>query len=485
MSNAADCTGTPAGRARENGFATRLLIVSPDAGLHAALRGTFIDLSVETVIDVESAALLVAANPPDVILLDVRAFPAEATGPADPIGSLLAVSPTLKVIAFVGEGRRDQAARAISAGAADFYHLPLENQVLPVLVRRALRLRELEQENRAFRDRRSDAMAAAGIIASSAPMLSMFRTIEKMAPTDSTVLLLGESGTGKELIARALHSLSDRANRPFCAINCAAIPENLLETELFGHEKGAFTGAVRQVQGRFELASGGTVFLDEIGEMAPSLQAKLLRVLQERIVERVGGRNSIPLDIRVVCATNKELSVLIAEQRFREDLYYRVCELTVRIPPLRQREGDAVLLARYFLLESARRNRRAIRGFTPDALNAIQLHPWPGNVRELENRVNSAVIMAETAYITALDLDLAEDSGSVERFQLREVRRSAERQAVRRALMMASGNLSRAAVTLGVTRPTLYDLLERLQIDSADFADAGKAVTTPSASLKV
>ena len=460
--------------------AGRVLVVSPDAALCTELGQLFADLSVDTARDLDSAVQLASASRPDLVLLDLRPLADDSSGAGASIGRLLGSSPSMKVIAFVEEGRRDQAARAIRAGATDFYHLPLERDVLPVLVRRALRLRELEEESRQLMELHSDAMAASGIIAQSVPMRAMFRTIEKIAPTSSSVLLLGESGTGKELVARALHQLSNRAKHPFCAINCAAIPENLLETELFGHEKGAFTGAVRQNQGRFELAAGGTVFLDEIGEMAPSLQAKLLRVLQERTVERIGGRTAIPLDIRVVCATNRELSTLIGEQRFREDLYYRISELTVRIPPLRQREGDTVLLAHYFLRESARRNRRSIRGFTPDALAMIQGYAWPGNVRELENRVNSAVIMADSGRITPADLNLPVGEAGQEQFTLREVRRVAETQAVRQALSLASGNISRAANVLGVTRPTMYDLLERLRISPADFADGAAVVGAPT-----
>jgi two-component system NtrC family response regulator len=320
-------------------------------------------------------------------------------------------------------------------------------------------------------------MSAAGLIGSSAAIREAFRLVEKLAPARASVLLHGESGTGKELLARALHNLGERARGPFCAINCAAIPENLLESELFGYERGAFTGAARQTAGRLELAAGGTVFLDEIGEMALSLQAKLLRVLQERVVERIGGRVTIALDIRLVCATNKDLSALITAQGFREDLYYRIGEVTIRVPPLRERGGDAVVLAQHFLRESSMANRSRARAFTQDALHAIQHWDWPGNIRELQNAVNRAVIMAEGAVVSAADLGLETLAGPAAFPTLREVRRNAERAAVETALAATSGNLSRAAKHLGVTRPTLYELLDRLKMESVRI-EAGKLPAT-------
>jgi two-component system NtrC family response regulator len=289
----------------------------------------------------------------------------------------------------------------------------------------------------------------------------------------ATVLLLGESGTGKEVLARAVHALSPRHGRPFVAINCAAIPDTLLESELFGYEKGAFTGAVKQTQGKFELANGGTLFLDEIGDMPLSLQAKLLRFLQDRVVERVGGRERIAVDVRIVCATNQDLARRISRSEFREDLFYRISEVTVNIPPLRDRPGDAVVIAQALMERRAREHGRSLRGFSPDALKAIQTYPWPGNIRELENRISGAVIMAEGKHITVEDLGLPTSGDDVTWLNLREVRQRAERDAIRQALAVSGGNLSRTAELLGITRPTLYDLLEKNQIAVPERAAEG------------
>jgi two-component system NtrC family response regulator len=324
-------------------------------------------------------------------------------------------------------------------------------------------------------------MALEGIIGVNDTMRSLCRAIEKVAPTNATVLLLGDSGTGKELLARALHRLSARSHQPFVAINCAAIPDTLLESELFGYEKGAFTGAAKRTLGRLESADHGTVFLDEIGEIPASLQAKLLRFLQERSVERIGGRTPIPLDLRIICATNRNLEAQIGSGGFRDDLYYRISEVTVRVPPLRERQGDSLLLAQFLLQEMAERFGKPTRGLAPDAIRAIQKHPWPGNVRELENRIKGAVIMAEGAVVTASDLGLQDPTEDLEYLNLRVARQRAEIQAVRHALAIARGNLSRAAELLGVTRPTVYDLLERHHIDAAQFARHGSPADEPVA----
>jgi two-component system NtrC family response regulator len=297
--------------------------------------------------------------------------------------------------------------------------------------------------------------------------------VEKVAPTNATALLLGESGTGKELLAQALHALSPRAGQSFVAINCAAIPDTLLESELFGYEKGAFTGAVRQTPGKFELADAGTLFLDEIGDMPLPLQAKLLRFLQDRVIERIGGRERIPVDVRIVCATNKDLPALIERSEFRQDLYYRISEVTIRIPPLRERPGDAVVIAQAVMERRGREHGRALRGFAPDALKAIQSYPWPGNIRELENRINGAVIMAEGKYIGADDLGLSGDMPELEWLNLRSARQRAETDAIRQALAVAAGNLSKAAELLGITRPTLYDLLDKNGITVPERAAEG------------
>jgi two-component system NtrC family response regulator len=396
----------------------------------------------------------------------------DATSEARNLGILrqiLNVAAATKIVAMTGANGRELAVKAVGLGASDFYHLPLNATVLSMVVRRAFRMRELEAENVRLREQ-TGSMALEGIIGASDAMRSLCRAVEKVAPTGATVLVLGESGTGKELVARALHRLSGRAEEPFVAINCAAIPENLLESELFGYEKGAFTGAAQRTLGKLELAGKGTVFLDEMGEMPASLQAKLLRVLQERSVERIGGRTPVPLASRIVCATNRNLEELIAAGRFRDDLFYRISEVTLRIPALRERQGDSVLLAQWLLQQMAERFGKPVRAFSPEAIRAVQACRWPGNVRELENRIKGAVIMAEGAVVTPTDLGLSDPECDAEHLNLRVARQKAETQATRQALALAGGNLSRAAEYLGVTRPTLYDLLEKHHIDATQFA---------------
>src|SRR6185437_13042416 len=319
---------------------------------------------------------------------------------------------------------------------------------------------ELQEENARLAAAR-ESPSTSGIITRAPAMLRICRTIEKVAPTSATVLILGESGTGKELLARALHDLSPRSGGRFVAINCAAIPETLLESELFGYEKGAFTGAVKQTLGKIETASGGTLFLDEIGDLPTALQAKLLRFLQERVIERIGGRQEIPVDVRIVCATHQSLKEQIERGRFREDLYYRLAEIVVEIPPLRARQGDAALLAHSFVRKFGAEQRRGTMTLLPDAIEAIDAHGWPGNVRELENVIKRAVIMADSESITAVDIGLEAADGDAGALNLRHVREQAEKNAVLRVLGRVNGNLSRAAELLGVSRPTLYDLMHR------------------------
>jgi two-component system NtrC family response regulator len=443
----------------------RLLIVEDDPGLQKQLKWCFDDYEV-LVADNQAAALAALRRfEPPVVLQDLG-LPPDPEGVSEGFATLLEtlrIAPRTKVIVVTGQLDKANAVRAVGLGAYDFYQKPVDNDVLRLLVNRARHLHELEEQNRALTQYRS-AMPLAGVIAISEPMTRVCRMIEKVAPTMATTLLLGESGTGKEVLARALHHLSARRDKAFVAINCAAIPENLLESELFGYEKGAFTGAVKQTPGKFELANGGTLFLDEIGDMPLSLQAKLLRFLQDRVIERVGGRDRIPVDVRIVCATNQDLAALIETNGFRQDLYYRIAEVTVRIPPLRERPGDAAVIAQMILERYATEHRRPIKGFAPDALKAIQAYPWPGNVRELENRISGAVIMAEGKYIGADDLGLPRSEKNVEWLNLRTARQRAEREAIGQALAVAGGNLSRAAELLGITRPTLYDLLEKNDI---------------------
>jgi two-component system NtrC family response regulator len=377
------------------------------------------------------------------------------------LAEILDLAPDTKVIVLTGQNDRSNALKAVSLGAYDFYAKPFEPEVLSLIIGRAFRMHELQQENRRLQAMQHP--AAMGDIITGAPeMLGVCRVIEKVAPTNATVMLLGESGTGKELLARALHALSPRAGQRFVAINCAAIPETLLESELFGYEKGAFTGAVKQTLGKIETAHGGTLFLDEIGDLPASLQAKLLRFLQQRSIERLGGREEIPVDVRVVCATHQNLKARIADGSFREDLFYRLAEIVVSVPPLRGRTGDRALLAHTLTRRFADELKRGSTILAPDALDAIERHSWPGNVRELENVLKRAVIMADGPAIHVQDLGLVADGeGAAGTLNLRVVRDDAEKQAVVRALGRANGNLSRAADLLGISRPTLYDLLHR------------------------
>jgi two-component system NtrC family response regulator len=446
----------------------KLLIVEDDLGLQKQLKWCFVDYEVLFADSRATAIAQLRRHEPAVVLQDLG-LPPDAEGVTEGmglLGEILALAPHTKVIVVTGNQDKDNAVRAVGLGAYDFYQKPLDTDVLQLIVSRAFSLYELEQENQRLRGARRSPLA--GVIATSDPMVRVCRMIEKVAPTQATTLLLGESGTGKEVLARALHAMSARANGPFIAINCAAIPETLLESELFGYEKGAFTGAHKQTIGKFESANGGTLFLDEIGDMPLALQAKLLRFLQERVIERIGGRERIPLDLRIVCATNRDLKSMIAANEFRSDLFYRIGEVAVDIPPLRSRDGDSVVIAQAILERRARDHGRAIKGFAPDALRAIQSYSWPGNIRELENKVSGAVIMAEGKHVTAADLGLtAESLSNLDFLNLRAVRAQAERRAIERAVSVAHGNLSRAAELLGITRPTLYDLLEKNQLTPA------------------
>ncbi len=439
-----------------------LLIVEDDPGLQAQLRWCFEDqYEVVTAGDRKSAIAQLRRFEPDVVTVDLGLppRPADSDEGFETVQEILSLAPATKVIVVTGNDDRESAVTSVGLGAYDFYQKPVDPEILGLIVARAFIVRELEEENRILL-RGAHGSPLDGIIAGSPGMLKVCRTIERLAPTDVTAMLLGESGTGKEVLVRSLHSLSHRSSGPFVAINCAAIPENLLESELFGYEKGAFTGAARQNLGKIEYANGGTLVLDEIGDLPGSLQAKLLRFLQERVIERVGGRKEIPVDVRVVCATHRDLRQLIAEGTFREDLFYRITEITVEIPPLRERVGDAVLLGRVLLERFARDLGRSFRGFSKDALEAMERYEWPGNVRELENRIKRAAVMADGNQITAADLELSADVDRLP-FNLREVRETAEREAIARAISHSNSNLSKAAEILGITRPTLYSLLSK------------------------
>ena len=379
------------------------------------------------------------------------------------LADILAIAPATKVIIATGNETREHALRAIALGAYDFYQKPIDIDVLQLIVARAERIFDLEAENRKLQEAHA-ASPIDGMIASSPEMSRVLRNIEKMASTDVAVLLRGESGTGKELLARAVHKLSARAHEPCVPINCAVIPETLLESELFGYEKGAFTGALKQTIGRIESADRGTLFLDEIGDVPLPMQVKLLRFLQDQVVERIGGRNPVQVDVRIVCATNQDLDLMMAEGRFREDLYYLLNEVTVQIPPLRERAGDAVTLASFFLSRFAAEYGRPVRGFSASALAALRDHPWPGNVRELENRVKRAVVMTDGPLLSAADLGLAATGEDTQSLTIRDARARAEREVLQLALVQAGSNLSKAAKLLGISRPTLYDLMQQHRI---------------------
>jgi two-component system NtrC family response regulator len=438
-----------------------LLVVEDDPGLSTQYRWAFPACRVILAGDRRQAEMLAKRERPAAALLDLG-LPPDPEGVTEGFATLEALQrtcPGLPIVVASGRDERANALRAVAAGAYDFCEKPVDLAVLRTVVDRALRLRALEEENRqlAAAPRPSPIRA---IVTADEGMLKVCRTVERLASVSVPVLLLGESGTGKEALARALHDLGPRATKPFAALNCAAIPEPLLESELFGHERGAFTGAVSQVKGRVEAANGGTLFLDEVGDLPPSLQAKLLRFLQDQVVERVGGRTQIRVDVRVVSATNQPLEAQVEKGQFRGDLLYRLNGVTVRIPPLRERGGDALLLARWFLARHAREFDRRLRGLDGSAADAIASYSWPGNVRELENRVRRAVLMAETSQISAADLELMQPDKSDAVLDIRAARGRAEREAIGRALALANGGVAGAARLLGISRPTLYGLLD-------------------------
>ena len=449
----------------------KLLIVEDDPGLLNQLKWCFEGYDVFTAEDRESAIAELRRHEPMVVLQDLG-LPPKPEGVEEGLATLteiLKLAPQTKVIVVTGNGDQENALTSVAQGAYDFYEKPVDTDTLKLLVDRAFNISELEAENRKLQSQVNESPLD-GIVAASEAMLGVCRMIEKVAPTNVTALLLGESGTGKELLARALHRLSPRSEQNFIAINCAAIPENLLESELFGHEKGAFTGAHKQTLGKIELAANGTLFLDEIGDMPLALQAKMLRFLQERVIERVGGREEISVDVRVVCATNQNPEDLIKENLFREDLYYRVSEITINIPPFRDREEGRLILARTLLHKYNQQQGRALNGFADDAVRAIESYNWPGNVRELENKIKGAVIMADGKQVSAADLGIAADDGDTQSFNLREVRQHAETKAIRIALTKCFGNISKAAELLGITRPTLYDLLNKYGLSAESYS---------------
>ena len=442
-----------------------LLIVEDDLALQKQIKWSLDQFEAVTAHDRETALVQIRRHSPAVVTMDLG-LPPDADGVTEGfklLEQILVADPDTKVIVLTGQNDQANALRAIALGAYDFFAKPFEPELLNLTIDRAFRLFELQRENRRLQDlQQPDALS--GLMTRDPDMLKICRTIEKVASSNATVMLLGESGTGKEVLARGLHQSSSRRNGKFVAINCAAIPENLLESELFGFEKGAFTGAAKMTLGKIETANGGTLMLDEIGDLPFSLQAKLLRFLQERTIERLGGRQEIPVDVRIVCATHQDLKALGKESRFREDLYYRLAEIVINIPPLRSRIGDAALLSHSFVRRFAQEQNRGSLSLSEDAVRAIEAHAWPGNIRELENCIKRAVIMVDGNQITADDIGLSAPASSDDdnAFDLRAIRDKAEKNAIIAAMGRVNGNIVKAAELLGVSRPTLYDLMHRL-----------------------
>ncbi|HET9335642.1 MAG TPA: PEP-CTERM-box response regulator transcription factor [Sphingomicrobium sp.] len=448
-----------------------LLIVEDDEGLQRQLKWAYEGYRVVGATDRAQAIELVRLHEPAVVTLDLG-LPPDPDGTTEGFATLseiVALKPDTKIIVASGHGARESALKAIALGAYDFYRKPVDIDELGLIVGRAFHLHGIEAENRRLEAASESATAMGALLTGSPEMVKVVRTIERVASADVSVMLLGASGTGKELLARAVHEKSPRAKGEFVAINCAAIPENLLEAELFGYERGAFTGAVKTTPGKIELAQGGTLFLDEVGDIPLPLQVKLLRFLQERVIERIGGRAPIAVDTRIVCATHQDLDAMIAEGRFRDDLYYRLAEIVVKIPSLAERSGDSVLLARNFVARFARELNTRVQSLSPDAADAIDAYAWPGNVRELENRIKRAVIMADGKQVTAADLDLPGARGGEAEplpINLRAAREQIDRRVIRQALTRTENNISGAAKLLGISRPTLYDLMKQYQLPS-------------------
>lgn len=448
-----------------------LLIVDDDEEIRTQMKWALMGEYEVLLADGRNSALEVFREKrPCVVLLDLG-LPPSPTTPDEGLAALddiLASDPRCKVIVVTGQTEREVALRAVGQGAYDFLPKPADTDVLRLLLRRCFHVAGLEREHLEMRHRLQDETFE-GMLGGSAKIQKIFDAVRKVATTDAPVLVLGESGTGKEMIARAIHHRSARRDRPFIAINCGAIPENLLESELFGHEKGAFTGAHVQRKGRIEHADSGTLFLDEVGELPGPLQVKLLRFLQEQCIERVGGRQEINVDVRVVAATNADLHKAIKQGTFREDLYYRLAVVEMMLPPLRERDDDVRVLAQAFLERYATESGKSGMAFSPEAVRSLMRHPWPGNIRELQNRVRRAVIMGETKRISPPDLELERSTpGGAGGSTLKEARENVERDLIRHALRRHSGNISQAASELGISRPTLYELMEKLDVPKAD-----------------
>jgi len=449
----------------------QLLIVEDDLGLQKQLKWSLDQYQILIAANRSEAIAAIRRYTPDVVTLDLGLppDPSNATEGLATLKEILSLAPYTKIIVVTGNDDHSNAIEAIALGAYDFYQKPVDPDELNLIISRAFHLANLERD---FRNLQTQQATSSGIIATSPQMQPVMRMVERIAPTNATVLLLGESGTGKEVLAKAIHQQSARAKKPFIAVNCAAIPEALLESELFGYEKGAFTGAVAQTKGKIEYAEGGTFFLDEIGDLPFGLQAKLLRFIQERVIERLGGRKEIQVDVRIICATHQNLQQLIAQNLFRQDLYFRLSEISVEIPPLRDREGDILAIGNTLLKRYCKEHSTKEKRFSPEAALAIENYSWPGNIRELENKLKRAVILSDTYWITMEDLEMVEEtSSSTMPLNLKAVRETAELAAIKRALHYADNNISEASKLLGITRPTLYSLLDKLGIENTIHND--------------
>ena len=450
-----------------------LLIVEDDPGVQKQLKWHFSDGNYKVVHarDYNSAIEALRLHEPTVVVQDLGLPPQEDSVSEGfrAMQEILRLAPNTKVIVVTGAQDTDHALRAVSMGAYDFYPKPIDTQVLDLIVDRAFQMHDLEKQNKKLRYLDGSSSPLTGLVTCHSGMLNICNKLEKIAATDVTCSLNGESGTGKEVLAKAIHVLSPRIDGPFIVISCAAIPDTLIESELFGHEKGSFTGADKQTIGKIESAEGGTLFLDELGDMPLEAQAKLLRFIQERVIERIGGRVEIPVDVRIVCATNKNLEQMVAEGTFREDLYFRISEMVVNIPPLRDRGEDKLLLSRHFLDRFVHEYNSSIVNFDETAIAAIDTYRWPGNVRELISKVKNAVVMADGKFITAIDLGLEQSAELA--LNLKHVREAAERSAIMKALTISNGKITAAAKLLGVTRPTLYDLLKKYGIKNDAKSD--------------
>jgi two-component system NtrC family response regulator len=441
-----------------------ILLVEDDVGLQRQMSWALKPLEVTVAVSREQAVQLFKEEACfRIVVLDLG-LPPDADGAAEGLGALsdiLSIKPEAKVIIVSGNSDRKNAVAAVGKGAFDFITKPVDIDILKIVIERARRMCDLEEENQQLR--KAVMGSVGGLVYCSSQMLSVRKIVDRAGPSDLGILITGETGTGKELVARAIHDVSSRRSKVFVAINCASIPEHLLESELFGHEKGAFTGAVKQTLGKVEIADQGTLFLDEIGDMPLSLQAKVLRFLQDQKFERVGGRASLSVNVRVLAATNKSLEKMIRDGSFREDLYYRLNGICISLPPLRDREGDALMLAHHFMRVFSRAHQRNFRGLSEDAVRAISDFPWPGNVREIENRMKRAVVMAEGQLITAADLDLTPAEAKAIDLDLRAQTQKLELRLVQEAMAVAQGNMSKAAKLLGVSRPHLYSLTKSNQ----------------------